>query len=255
MEFGAITGYVDLAQILLYAFWLFFAGLIYYLIRESHREGYPMDTDGLGIKPWAWPVPSTPKVFKTVHGDVTVPDRAKGEPAYRAAATYASPGSPIEPAGDAMQAGVGAGAYAQRADVPDTLVDGHPKIVPLRVAKAYGVSGKDPDPRGLPVIGGDGQRGGTVRDLWIDQAEMMFRYLEVETPLAGGGSKRVLLPMPFAKVRRTQVEVNSIFGKHFAGVPGLKNPDQITFMEEERIVAYYGAGTLYAEPQRGEPWL
>jgi len=151
--------------------------------------------------------------------------------------------------------GVGAGAYAQRADVPDTLVNGHPKIVPLRVAKDYGVSGKDPDPRGLPVIGGDGQRGGTVRDLWIDQAEMMFRYLEVETPLAGGGSKRVLLPMPFAKVRQTQVEVNSIFGKHFAGVPGLKNPDQITYMEEERIVAYYGAGTLYADPKRGEPWL
>ena len=255
MEFGAITGYVDLAQILLYVFWLFFAGLIYYLIREGHREGYPMETDGLGQKPWAWPVPSTPKVFKTVHGDVTVPDMSKGEPAYRAAPTYASPGSPIEPEGDAMHAGVGAGAYAHRADVPDTLVDGHPKIVPLRVAKAYGVSGKDPDPRGLPVIGGDGQRGGTVRDLWIDQAEMMFRYLEVETPLAGGGSKRVLLPMPFAKVRRTQVEVNSIFGKHFAGVPGLKNPDQITFMEEERIVAYYGAGTLYAEPKRGEPWL
>lgn len=255
MEFGAITGYVDLAQLLLYAFWLFFAGLIYYLIREGHREGYPMETDGLGRQPWAWPVPSEPKVFKTVHGDVTVPDMSKGEPAYGAAPSYASPGSPVEPAGDPMHAGVGPGAYANRADVPDTLVSGHPKIVPLRVATDYGVSGNDPDPRGLPVIGGDGQVGGTVRDLWIDQAEMMFRYLEVETAVDGGGSRRVLLPMPFAKVRRSQVEVNSIFGKHFAGVPGLKNPDQITFMEEERIVAYFGAGTLYADPQRGEPWL
>jgi photosynthetic reaction center H subunit len=254
MQFGAITGYVDLAQILLYAFWLFFAGLIYYLIREGHREGYPMETDGLGNKPWAWPVPSAPKVFKTAHGDVTVPDMNKGETDYRATPTYASPGSPVAPAGDPMHAGIGAGAYANRANVPDTMVDGHPKIVPLRVAKAYGVSGKDPDPRGLPVIGGDGQAGGTVVDLWIDQAEMMFRYLEVETPVAGG-SKRVLLPIPFAKVRRTQVEVNSIYGKHFAGVPGLNSPDQITFMEEERIVAYYGAGTLYADPRRGEPLL
>ena len=253
MEFGAVTGYVDLAQILLYVFWLFFAGLIYYLIRESHREGYPMETDGMGRAVWAWPVPSQAKVFKTVHGDVMVPD-SKGEPAYRAATTYASPGSPIDPAGDPMTAGVGAGAYAIRADVPDTLVNGQPKIVPLRVAKDYGVSGNDPDPRGLPVIGGDGLSGGTVRDLWIDQAEMMFRYLEIETPV-DGGSRRVLLPMPFAKVRRTQVEVNSIFGKHFAGVPGLKNPDQITFMEEERIVAYYGAGTQYAEPTRGDPWI
>ena len=254
MEFGAITGYVDLAQILLYVFWIFFAGLIYYLVREGHREGYPMETDGLGREVKGWPVPSTPKVFKTVHGDVTVPDPARGEPAYQAAPTYASPGSPIEPAGDPMQAGVGPGAYATRADVPDTLADGHIKIVPLRVAKAYGVSANDPDPRGLPVIGGDGQVGGIVRDLWLDQAEMMFRYLEVETSAAAGG-KRVLLPMPFAKVRRSQVEVNSIFGKHFAGVPGLKNPDQITFLEEERIVAYYGAGTLYADPQRGEPIL
>ena len=253
MEFGAITGYVDLAQILLYAFWLFFAGLIYYLIREGHREGYPMETEGPGQAVWSWPVPSQPKIYKTVHGDFTVPD-SKGEPAYRAAKTHVSPGSPIDPDGDPMTAGVGAGAYAIRADVPDTLVDGHAKIVPLRVAKAYGVSANDPDPRGLPVIGGDGQPGGTVRDLWIDQAEMMFRYLEVETPVPGG-TKRVLLPMPFAKVRRTQVEVNSIFGAQFAAVPGLKNPDQITFMEEELIVAYYGAGTQYAEPTRGDPWI
>ena len=37
MQVGAITGYIDLAQILLYAFWAFFAGLIYYLVRENHR--------------------------------------------------------------------------------------------------------------------------------------------------------------------------------------------------------------------------
>ena len=41
---GNITGYVDVAQLLLYAFWIFFAGLIYYLARESHREGYPMES-------------------------------------------------------------------------------------------------------------------------------------------------------------------------------------------------------------------
>jgi photosynthetic reaction center H subunit len=252
MEFGAITGYVDLAQLLLYAFWLFFAGLIYYLIREGHREGYPMEADGRGSVNWSWPVPSDIKVYKTAHGDMHVPDRKKSEPAFRVSGKHVPPGSPIDPAGDAMTAGVGAGAYANRANVPDTLADGHVKILPLRVAKAYGVSGNDPDPRGLPVIGGDGQVGGTVRDLWIDQAEMLFRYLEVEVT---GSNKRVLLPLPFAKVRRTQVVVNSIFGKHFAGVPGLSNPDQITFMEEERIAAYYGAGTQYADPDRSESWI
>ena len=45
MEIGAITGYIDVAQLTLYAFWLFFAGLIYYLHREDKREGYPLLSD------------------------------------------------------------------------------------------------------------------------------------------------------------------------------------------------------------------
>ncbi len=44
-EIGAITGYIDVAQMALYAFWLFFAGLIYYLHREDKREGYPLVSD------------------------------------------------------------------------------------------------------------------------------------------------------------------------------------------------------------------
>ena len=44
METGAITPYIDVAQVVLYVFWAFFAGLIYYLQREAHREGYPMET-------------------------------------------------------------------------------------------------------------------------------------------------------------------------------------------------------------------
>jgi photosynthetic reaction center H subunit len=36
--------YIDAAQIALYAFWIFFAGLIIYLRREDKREGYPLDS-------------------------------------------------------------------------------------------------------------------------------------------------------------------------------------------------------------------
>ena len=32
METGAITSYIDVAQVVLYAFWIFFAGLIYWII-------------------------------------------------------------------------------------------------------------------------------------------------------------------------------------------------------------------------------
>jgi photosynthetic reaction center H subunit len=253
MQFGAITGYVDLAQIILYMFWLFFAGLIYYLVRESHREGYPMEIDGPGVAPKGWFVPAT-KVFKTAHGDVMVPDRKKGEPKVSAELMLGGWGSPWRPTGDPMLAGVGAGAYALRADVPDMMVHGGPKIVPLRVLNGYGVSKNDPDPRGMTVTAGDGKVAGTVREVWLDQAEMIFRYLEVETPVPGG-NKRVLLPVPFARIKRDGVKVNSIYAKHFAAVPGLKNPDQITFLEEERICAYYGAGTQYADPKRNEELL
>lgn len=36
--------YIDGAQIALYAFWLFFFGLIIYLRREDKREGYPLES-------------------------------------------------------------------------------------------------------------------------------------------------------------------------------------------------------------------
>jgi photosynthetic reaction center H subunit len=39
----------------------------------------------------------------------------------------------------------------------------------------------------------------------------------------------------------------------FENVPALKHPEQITRLEEEKICAYYGAGTLYATPERQEP--
>ena len=250
MQFGAITGYVDLAQILLYAFWLFFAGLIYYLVREGHREGYPMESDSMGTaKIKGWPIPE-PKTFKLADGSsVTVPELHREEPKIAAVSTGASPGSPIEPVGDAMLSGAGPGAWTLRADKPDMDLHGHPKIVPLRAAKGYAVSEHDRDPRGLPVKGADGQLAGTVRELWVDQMEMMFRFLEVQTT----GGKTVLLPVPFARIRRDEVEVNSIYAHQFANVPTTQHPDQITMLEEEKVCAYFGAGTLYADAKRSEP--
>ncbi|NBQ12772.1 MAG: photosynthetic reaction center subunit H, partial [Gammaproteobacteria bacterium] len=46
---GDITGYVDVAQVVLYVFWLFFFVLIFWLHREGKREGYPLESDmGIG---------------------------------------------------------------------------------------------------------------------------------------------------------------------------------------------------------------
>jgi photosynthetic reaction center H subunit len=249
MGTGAITQYVDVAQIVLYMFWIFFAGLIYYLVREGHREGYPMETESGRGTITGWPVPR-PKTYKLPHGGEVMapngkvsPQQLLAEPSHRWA------GAPLVPTGNPMLDGVGPGAWADRADVPDMTAEGHPKIVPLRVATAYGVSDKDTDPRGLPVMGADGEVAGTVRDLWFDQSEHMFRYLEVE--LTGG--RRALLPMNFSRIKRDRVKVASIMSHQFAQVPGTKSSEQITFLEEEKIMAYYGGGTLYADPSRAEP--
>ena len=251
MGTGAITQSIDVAQLVLYLFWIFFAGLIYYLVRENHREGYPMKTEsGRGVI-GGWPVPE-PKTFKTVHGDVVVPQADKDDVPLAAAPAHRWAGAPLVPTGDPMRDGVGAGAWTPRADHPDTDYEGLPKIQPVRVATDFGVERGSIDPRGLPVMGADGVSGGTVVDLWIDISENLFRYLEVKL---ADGSRNVLVPMNFTKVRRNGVEVKAILGGQFAGVPGTRERDTVTMLEEEKIQAYYGGGMLYAEASRSEPLL
>jgi photosynthetic reaction center H subunit len=249
MGTGAITQYVDVAQLVLYVFWAFFAGLIFYLAREGHREGYPMDSgreNGPQIN--GWPVPE-PKVYRLDDGrEFLSPDVNRPDGSYSAQPAHRFNGAPLEPVGDPLLAGVGPGAWAARADIPD-MHEGHAKIVPLRVAADHGVSPRDTDPRGLPVHGADGEVAGTVTDLWIDRCEMMFRYVEVQVP----AGHRVLLPIAFARIRKDEVSVQALLGAQFGNVPRTRSGEQITLLEEEKISAYYGAGTLYATPVRQEP--
>jgi len=249
MGTGAITQYVDVAQLVLYVFWAFFAGLIYYLARENHREGYPMDSGREnGPKIIGWPVPEA-KTFKLDDGrEFHAPDFNRVDGSYSAQPAHRFNGAPLEPVGDPLLAGVGPGAWAARADIPD-MHEGHAKIVPLRVAADHGVSPRDTDPRGLPVLGADGEVAGTVADLWIDRCEMMFRYIEVQVP----AGHRVLLPIAFARIRKDEVAVQALLGAQFGNVPRTRSDAQITLLEEEKISAYYGAGTLYATPARQEP--
>ena len=138
--------------------------------------------------------------------------------------------------------------------MPDVTIHGQPKIVPLRAAAGFFVAKGDPDPRGMRVIGTDGVAVGTVVDAWVDRVEVMIRYLEVSL---GTSETTVLVPMTMAKINksRRQVKVDAITAAQFADVPRLEQPDQITFYEEERVTAYYGAGFLYATPARSEPIL
>jgi photosynthetic reaction center H subunit len=255
MKTGAVTGYIDVAQIALYAFWIFFAGLIIYLRREDKREGYPLESDRSDrVRVQGFPAVPEPKTFKLADGGTVQAPRGDRDVRTIAAQPMgAHLGAPLQPTGNPMLDAVGPASYAQRADRPDTTVEGLPMIVPLRVEPGFAVAGEDPDPRGMEVFGADRELGGTVHDVWVDRSEPQIRYLEVATP----GARRVLLPIGFAKIdgARRCVRVRSILGAQFATVPSLANPDQVTRLEEDQIMAYYAGGTLYATPARAEPLL
>jgi photosynthetic reaction center H subunit len=255
MGTGAITSYIDVAQIALYVFWGFFAALIYYLHREDKREGYPLESDRSGhVKVQGWPGVPSPKTYRLQDGRIVAsPNFRTSKHVIDATHSAGHLGAPIEPNGDPMLSGIGPGSYSDRADIADTTVEGDLRIVPLRSAGTFAVSGNDPDPRGLPVIGADGLVAGTVADLWVDRAEVVFRYLEVQ--LADNSGRRVLLPFNFSRIDGERVRVRAILAAQFAQVPGTAKPDSVTLLEEDKIMGYYGGGTLYATPQRQEPLL
>jgi len=258
---GEIFGIFDVAQVTLYVFFIFFIGLVFYLQRETRREGYPLFSEPSNkLKPGdPFFIPEA-KVFKLPHGgEARAPDDARIDTRLGNAAKIAVwPGAPIEPTGDPMLAEVGPGSYAQRADVPDLMVSGVPKIVPFRVAPAFAINVNDRDPRGFDLVGSNGVVVGTIKDVWIDKAEIIDRYLEAELNAAGGKPGRsILVPMNFLRIDsgRGVVKVKALMGSQFGDVPALKAPDQVTLLEEDKVTAYYGAGTLYSDPMRAEPLL
>jgi photosynthetic reaction center H subunit len=69
MGTGAITNHIDVAQLVLYAFWIFFAGLIIYIRKEDKREGYPLESDRSGsIKVQGFPAMPEPKSYRLNSG-------------------------------------------------------------------------------------------------------------------------------------------------------------------------------------------
>jgi photosynthetic reaction center H subunit len=255
METGAITQYIDVAQIVLYIFWAFFFALVIYLLREGKREGYPLDPDGgrNDIGDFLLPIPPAKTYERAEGGTYSVPDGIFDTRPIKAVAMESFPGAPLAPTGDPMRDAIGPGAYSERQDVPDVTFDGKPRLVPMRVDDHFEIAPEDPDPRGMPVLGADYAQGGTLVDIWVDRSEAIARYYEVEV----AGSGRVLLPVSMSRLHKNEgyVRVKSILGAHFKDVPKTKRPDQITHLEEDKVGAYYGGGALYATADRLGPVL
>ncbi len=256
-----VTG-IDLVDILLALFVVFFLGLVLYLQREGMREGYPLESDdGRGRLDTATPVfYPQPKTFRLMHGrgDQTYSYGPRDTRELALERTAPWPGAPSVPTGDPMVDGVGPASYAERADYPDLTLAGEPRIAPFRVSPGYVVPEDTADPRGMAVYGADGKRAGEVVDLWVDRSEALIRYFEVAVDGTGETPRHVLLPVPFADKRggrRPGIHVEAILAEHFAKVPVTREPASVTRREEDRISGFYGGGKLYATAKRQEPVL
>ena len=224
MQQTYILANVDVTELAMYLFTIFFFGLILYLRREDRREGYPLEEDTTGrLEPYEgllWV--AQPKTFKLMHGRGTkiVPNCDRDRRPLSAKRMAVWPGAPIDPVGDPLSAGVGPGAYAERAARPDLTEHGVPRIVPMRIAKEFTIATQDPTPIGMDVFGVDGAFAGAVTDVWVDRGEHMIRYVEVQTADTLGGA-RVVVPMPMLTVNRSKrtVRCDAVTAAQLARAP------------------------------------
>ncbi|MBU1210350.1 MAG: photosynthetic reaction center subunit H [Alphaproteobacteria bacterium] len=260
--------HIDIALIVLYAFWIFFFALIFYLRREDRREGYPLEVEVTGRvhSDSAMWMPK-PK-FWTLPGGVRkqAPQAQPNEPEFHGRRISKLDGAPYEPTGNPLTDGFGPASYALRDEVPDMTGYGDVKITPLRAFHEMDVVAGDVDPRGLSVVSRDGKDVGTVSDLWVDRSESLIRYYEIELPgvvvsaaegedePVASSSHRVLVPYAMATlvagnflmpVSKRHVRVSSLNADQFADVPTTKSRDQVTRREEDRISAYYAGGQFF----------
>jgi photosynthetic reaction center H subunit len=248
-----LFGNVDWALLALWAFFLFFAALVFYLHREGYREGYPLEDEITGQYDGRSPLLFIKnKTFKLPfgRGTATVPNIADRDPVDIAARRIdRSPGSPYVPTGNPLVDGIGPAAYANRAKLPDLDWEGHPRVVPIGNAGLW-LEGRDPDPRGMTVIAVDDVVAGTVNEIWVDKADRLIRYLSVDI-----GTRSVLAPMNMAKINRRlkTVTIDAIRADQYADAPTIADAGTITLYEEERVQAYFGGGYLYATTARQEP--
>lgn len=254
MPKGEITGYVDVAQLVLYAFWIFFAGLIFYLRREDRREGYPLESEasrGRAMPPDPFLIPS-PKRFLLSNGHEKFAPSSASAPPGTSAATSTRSGRAPPGARDGRTARCHRPRRLRRSrGQPRRDLGPREAHRALRVADHFVVHELGPNPIGMSVFGADRQVAGTVSDLWVDRGESMVRYYEVEL---GAGGRRILMPATFCRTGRfsQRVTCEALLAHQFADIPTTKDPDSVTLNEEERIMAFFGGGTLYATPTRQE---
>ena len=248
---GVYTSQIDLAQVLIVAFVLFWFGLVWYIRREDKREGYPLEesipTLRHGIV--GWPDAPAPKLYTRLEGGVVALPQEYERRELRAQPRELHPGAPLYPVGEPLLAGIGPGAYTLRRDEPFVLMDGRPQLQPLRKTPHLVCVDPDLDPRGQRALGVDFADAGICVDVWWDDESKIPRYLEVEL---NEGAGRRLVPIFYCSLRTkaSAFRCDAVTGAQFKLAPMIRRPDVITAREEDRVNGFWAGGHLYSAPYK-----
>lgn len=248
---GHIIGDIDIAQLLVVAFVIFFFGLVLYLRTEDKREGYPLVDPAGGSDGDGFPPMPKPKRFLLMQGGVVSAPSPDHERPVAAERAFPFPGSSLNPTGDPLEDGVGPASYALRRAEPLWFSPGVTQLTPLRIVEGWTLAKGDVDPRGLPVVDAWGARAGVVRDMWLDRGVKIVRYLEVEADDGG----RTLLPIHHTELRGIQgrVSLKAVRAAQVMRAPRPADPDVVTAREEDRINAFYAGAEFYGHEQNRRP--
>ncbi len=252
---GMLVGNIDIVQMVLAAFFLFFGLLVLHLRAEDKREGYPLVDPADGRRSQGFPPIPRPKTFVLMDGGLAHAPRQEPVSPVPGRRLHGDPGSPLTPIGDPLQSALGPAAYPERRDRPLIYNGDKIQMAPLRTLEGWRLGEGDPDPRGMSVRGADGKTAGVVTDVWIDRSVKILRYLEVE--VAGPDVRRILLPIYHTEIRRRagEVRVRALRADRFSQAPSPARPDVVTAQEEDRINAFWAGARFYRDQMIQEPLL
>ena len=262
-ELPQITSQFDIPTIASWLFILFFVGLVFWLQRESKREGYPLRaspfTDELmeGFPP----PPEDRRTYVLNEGGTT-----QSPHYYEPGPTSAEPmerfmdGTAFAPVGNPLLAAIGPGAWVQKKNEPALTERGHLLLQPLAELPEWSIAKADADPRGMAVFDWRWNPVGQVTEVWIDTGIKIVRFLEVE--LSAEPNVRRLVPIYHTHIleHSRKIRVTALWAHQFAGIPMPAEHSVITGPEEERLNAYFAAGEFYRDspltaPAKGESAL
>ena len=245
--FGQISNQIDIPTLASWAFVLFFVALVFWLQRQSKREGYPLRASPFTTELMdGFPPPPEKLTYILNEGGTTEAPHYFEQAPTSARPMHLFDGTPFLPVGNPLLAGIGPGSWVMKKDEPAVTERGELELQPLRALPEWSIEKEDADPRGMIVYDWRWTEVGRVADVWVDRGSKIIRMLEVETN-AEIHPGRVLVPIFHAVIREKtrKMRVTALWAHQFADVPMPAKPDMITGREEERLNAYYAAGRFY----------